>query len=87
MTAADLRDLIRDRIAALGITRYRAAQIAGVPDDTLADYLGGKDTTTARALAVAAALGLDVTARPRKGYATPDAPRRGRKPQESQAGK
>lgn len=62
MDADTLRTLIRTRIAELGLTTHRAARLAGLPDQTARDYLGGADLRTRQALQLAAGVGLAVTA-------------------------
>lgn len=79
MDATTLRGLIAGRIAAAGLTPHAAARLAGLPEATVRLYLsGGSDTTTDRALRLAAAVGLAVTARPDQGFRPPPPARPGR---------
>lgn len=75
MTADQLRSLIRDRLTALGCSVNRAATLADLPESWVRSYLGGADSGAGPVLALAAAVGLDVAAKPRKGFAL--APARG----------
>ena len=86
MDADTLRTLIRTRIAELGLTTHRAARLAGLPDQTVRDYLGGRDLQTAAALRLASAIGLAVTARPVPRFDPGPAPSRGRKKNPEKSG-
>jgi hypothetical protein len=80
MDADILRQIITDRLASLGLTPYRAANLAGLPDQTVRDYLGGRDLQTA------AAVGLAVTVRPVPRFDPGPAPARGRKKNPEKSG-
>jgi hypothetical protein len=86
MDADTLRQAITDRLVSLGLTPYRAANLAGLPDQTVRDYLGGRDLQTAAALRLAAAIGLAVTARPVPRFDPGPAPSRGRKKNPEKSG-
>lgn len=79
MDTSTLRGLILRQLETLGITVGHAARLAGLPDQTVRDYLvAGRDLATGRVLALAAAVGLVVTAAPLRGYQPETAPSRGR---------
>ena len=86
MDADTLRRVIIDRLASLGLTPHRAANLAGLPDQTVRDYLGGRDLQTAAALRLASAIGLAVTVRPVPRFDPGPAPRRGRKKNPEKSG-
>lgn len=71
MDADTLRQTIRARLAELGISTYHAAALAGISDQTVRDYLSGKDTSTHRVLTLAAAIGLEISMKPVRGFAAP----------------
>lgn len=71
MTADQCRALIRARLDQLGCSVNRAAGLAGLPESRVRNYLAGADSTAGAVLALAAVLGLEVTARPRKGFGLP----------------
>lgn len=81
MTSTTLRDVLTARLAALGITVHHAARLAGLSDQTARDYFAGRDLSSERVLRLAAALGLEISARPKRGFspekpATPGRPRK-----------
>jgi DNA-binding phage protein len=79
MNANTLRDLIRDQIAHHALPLAHVARLAGVKRTALTDYLDGRaDTTTAKMLAVAAAVGIAVTAAPVKRFEPTPPPTGGR---------
>lgn len=80
MSTADLRAMILSRLTAHGVSPHHAARLAGLPAQTVRDYLTGHaDLTTGRALKLAAAVGLAVTARPVRGFRPAPAPAAGRR--------
>ena len=60
----DLKKIVTDRMEELGYSKYRVAQLSGVPRQTLGTWLAGETSITAdRLAAVLAALDLEVTPR------------------------
>ena len=77
MTADEIRDLVRDRLATFGYTPYHVARLAGVPVQSVRDYIAGHDMRSASLMPLLAALGLRIDSDPEY-EATP--PRRAGRP-------
>jgi len=60
MTAVEIRELVRARLSTLDYTPYHAAGLAGIPAQTLRDYLAGRDMRSTSLLPLLAALGLRI---------------------------
>lgn len=64
MHATDLRAAISARLTALDITVHHAAKLADLSDQTARDYFAGRDLSSERVLRLAAAVGLEISAKP-----------------------
>lgn len=68
MTSDDLRAAITAQLTALGITVHHAARLANLADQTARDYFAGRDLSSERVLRLAFAVGLTVSATPKRGF-------------------